>query len=627
MRDERAWGWWPGTVAPTMLGGHRRVTGFAVAPGSGALAWTELEPASGGVTRLRVAPPGAPGQARTLAGFSVRSRLHEYGGLAVWPGTGRWPWLFVEEEGQGLWALDCAGQAQPLCVRPGLRYGDCHAHPGSGRLVSLEEDPAGERTRVVTLAADPGRAPEVLGEADEFCAAPRISSDGRFVAWIGWNAPAMPWTTTRLRCRDLRTGQTDTVDPGNASLIEPRWGPDGALYCLCDEQGWWQLHRVNKAGLERISAMPHDMGRPPWQLGFHHHVPAEGGRNFAVVIDHARCSLVCLDGQGQVQRLPVPDVDITQLQWDGRHLWYLGAPEDDGWAISRFDPKSGQVRRVVEDVLRPDTRGLVAAPELITGAGPRGPVHGYLYRPQCPGVRGPRGSRPPLLVRAHGGPTAMRSPAWNPEVQFWTGRGLAVLEVNYGGSSGHGRRYRERLYGQWGVVDRDDCVLLTQVVVAAGEADPQACFIAGNSAGGLTVLNALRGETVFAGGLCRWGVTDLGRLAAITHRFERGYVECLLGRAGTHPARYRERSPLLNSAEIRRPVLFIQGENDRVVPAQQAEAMVKAMGRAGTRTELHLFPGEGHGLRRDRHIHAAIMAELAFVRGLIATPPGPEGAV
>lgn len=617
--EEHAWGWWPGTVTPAMLGGHRRVTGFAVAPCSGTLAWTELDTAGAGATRLRVAPADSPGDAWTLPGFSVRSRLHEYGGLAVWSGTEQWPWIFVEEEEQGLWVLDGTGEARLICAQSGLRYGDCDLHGGSERLVSLEEDTMRECTRVVTFLMQLGNAPEVIGEADEFCASPRISPDGRFVAWIGWNAPAMPWTRTRLRLRDLRTAETRTVEPRNASLIEPRWAPDGLLYCLCDMHGWWQLHRVDGGNLTRINADPFDLGRPPWQLGFNHYAPTGDGETFAVAIDRARCGLIRLDGHAGLKRLPVPDVDITQLQWDGKHLWYLGAPADDGWAISRLDPASGHAERVVQDELRPGSRDAVSVPELIAGDGDSGQVYGFLYRPHCPGVRGPGGTSPPLLVRAHGGPTAMRSPAWSPEVQFWTGRGVAVLEVNYSGSSGHGRRYRERLHCQWGTVDSEDCIRLAVVAVAAGEADGHRCIIAGNSAGGLTVLNALRGETIFAGGLCRWGVTDLERLAAITHRFERGYVECLLGRASAHSVRYRERSPLHNAADIRKPVLFIQGEDDRIVPAEQAEKMVEAMNEAGTSAELHLFPGEGHGLRRDRHIQEAIMAELQFVRTLITS--------
>jgi dipeptidyl aminopeptidase/acylaminoacyl peptidase len=277
---------------------------------------------------------------------------------------------------------------------------------------------------------------------------------------------------------------------------------------------------------------------------------------------------------------------------------------------------SGKVERVVCLEASPDPDS-VSRPEKMVAQGVQGEVNGYLYRPRCPDVRGPEAGRPPLVLRAHGGPTAMRSPAWNPEVQFWTGHGVAVLEVNYGGSSGNGRHYRERLRENWGITDRDDCICMADAVVAAGLCDPGQMFIAGNSAGGLTVLNALRQTGRFRAGLCRWAVTDLARLATLTHRFERGYLDFLVGDPARDSSRYAHRSPALNAHEITTPVLLIQGDADRIVPLSQATAMADAMIANGGHAELHVYPGEGHGLRSAEHIRSAAERELAFLRRLL----------
>ncbi|WP_440995868.1 S9 family peptidase [Arhodomonas sp. SL1] len=613
------WGHWPGTIEATALAQGNRITGFAVSTDGQGLAWTEHRPNDAGRTRLFITASGTPESAWSPTAVGARCRVHEYGGRAVWSGTGDHPWLFIEEADQGVWAVTGRGEATPLHVAEGLRHGDCDVHAAIGRLVCLQEDPAGERTRIVLLDLSGRRSPRILAESDEFCGAPRISTDGRYVAWIAWNAPEMPWTRTRLWLMDLDSGQARALTDGRSSALEPRWGADGSLYCLDDRAGWWQLYRLTGAGPFRVCDDPADLSRPPWQLAQPHHVGRTDGTTLAVRIRQACCDLIRIDPSGQVRPLAAPDVDITQLQWDGQALWYLGAPEDGPRAICRLDAATGRLSRIVGEDLAPDPDA-VARPEPITTEGPDGPVHGYLYHPWCPGVSGPRDSRPPLLVRAHGGPTAMRSPAWNPELQFWTGRGIAVAEVNYGGSSGHGRAYRERLRGRWGIADVEDCIRFTQALAARGLFDGRQAFIAGNSAGGLTVLNALRGTTVFAGGLCRWAVTDLARLAALTHRFERGYLGFLVGDPERDAERYAARSPARHAGEITAPVLLIQGDADRVVPVSQATEMADAMAAAGGGAEMRIYPGEGHGLRRAAHIRTAALAELAFVQRHLRGP-------
>ncbi|MEX0386112.1 S9 family peptidase [Spiribacter onubensis] len=415
---------------------------------------------------------------------------------------------------------------------------------------------------------------------------------------------------------ELDSGRHEPLTDGDSSIIEPRWARDGALYYLDDRAGWWQLYRQAGDSSVRICDYPADIGRPPWQLAQAHHVNARDDGTIAVSVDSARCSLVDIRPSGRVRNIEVQEVDITQLQVRGDDVWYLGSREDRPAAICRVDTDRGTTERVVDEGACPDP-DCVSRPEPVMASGPQGIVHGHLYRPCCPGTRGPGDRPPPLVVRAHGGPTAMRSPAWNPEVQFWTGHGIAVVEVNYGGSSGHGRSYRERLRRRWGIADRDDCICMAKTLAAEGLCDIQEMFIAGNSAGGLTVLNALRHSDLFRAGLCRWAVTDLARLATLTHRFERGYLDFLVGDRKTSASCYAERSPAAHAHEITAPVLLIQGDADRIVPVSQATAMADAMTVNGGKAELHIYPGEGHGLRRAENIRSAAETELAFVRGLI----------
>ena len=608
------WGAWPGTVEAESLASQSRLTGFAVSPSGDALAWVEHLSVQDS-TRLHIASDSIA-DAWSPEGVSPRCRMHGYGGRAIWAGTPAYPWSFIQDADQGVWTVTSQGSPMPLYSVSGCRHGDCDLHQPTGRLVFLQESPDDDRTRVLLLDIPSGGSPQVLSESEPFCASPRLSPDGRRVAWISWSTNEMPWTRSQLWCMDLSSGKHQALTDGDYSIIEPRWGRDGALYYLDDRAGWWQLYCQAGRTKRRICDLSADIGRPPWQLAQAHHVNAHHGGTVAVRVDSARCSLVDIRRCGVVRDMEVAEVDITQLQEGGDALWYLGIREDCPPAICRVDTRSGKSEQVVLEGSSPDP-DTVSRPEKVISQGPEGDVYGYLYRPRCPGVDGPSDCLPPLLVRAHGGPTAMRSPAWNPEVQFWTGRGIAVVEVNYGGSSGHGRDYRERLRGKWGITDRDDCICMAESLAMQGICDVRQMFIAGNSAGGLTVLNVLRVSSLFRAGLCRWAVTDLERLATITHRFERGYLDFLVGNHKLDASRYTKRSPAINADEIKTPVLLIQGDADRIVPVSQATAMADAMVANGGDAELHVYPGEGHGLRRAQNICSAANTELAFIRRMI----------
>ena len=613
------WGFWPGTLPTEALAAVPQLLGWAWDAERDVLAWAQWDPAAGRAG-LFTAPLADPARVQRIPDAEPRCRVHEYGGVPVIAGKGRWQWLWIDDASQGIHALDRNGAVHVLHATPGRRCGDLVLRADGAALLFIEEDLVAEQTRLMRLDFGEGAQCRVMAVSDAFCAAPRWSPDGLRIAWISWSSTEMPWESSRLWVADAE-GQGAHVVAGGAgvSVLEPEWDARGRLWCLSDAQGWWWLSRVDAGGttpLHRLEGV--DMGRPPWQLGYRHYVLLPGGAAVVVGIAQARCRLLRLDPDGTHRELASDATDITQLARCGQRLLYLGAGPRHALGLWQqpLDGTAPATAIVGADV--PVASEAVSLPEPVQAQGPAGAIHGYYYPPRCPGIQPEQAGAPPLILRAHGGPTAMRAPVFEPEVQFWTGRGFAVAELNYSGSSGHGRAYRERLRGQWGLLDRADCRAMARALVDQGRAQAGALFIAGNSAGGLSVLNSLRGASPFAAGLCRWGVADLERLAACTHRFERGYLNHLVGALPEARAAYRWRSPVHHAARIAAPLIMIQGREDRIVPPAQAEAMAAAVAAQGGACALHVYPGEGHGLRQAAHRAHAIEAESAFLQRLLA---------
>ncbi|MHA7835471.1 MAG: S9 family peptidase, partial [Algiphilus sp.] len=610
---------WPGTLPAEALAAAPQLLGWAWAAERETLAWAQWDPAAG-KAGLFSAPLADPARVQRIPEAEPRCRVHEYGGVPVIAGKGRWQWLWIDDASQGIHALDRNGAVHVLRSVPGRRCGDLVLRADGTALLFIEEDLEAEQTRLMRLDLGERTHCRVMAVSDAFCAAPRWSPDGLRIAWISWSSTEMPWESSRLWVAEAE-GQGAHVVAGGAgiSVLEPEWDARGRLWCLTDAQGWWWLSSVNAGGttpLHRLEGV--DMGRPPWQLGYRHYVLLPGGAAVVVGIAQARCRLLRLAPDGTYRELASDATDITQLALCGQSLFYLGAGPRHALGLwqQRVDG-AAPARPIVGGECSMPSQA-VSLPQPIHAQGPAGPIHGYYYPPRCPGIQPEQAGAPPLILRAHGGPTAMRAPVFEPEVQFWTGRGFAVAELNYSGSSGHGRAYRERLRGQWGVLDRDDCRAMARALVDQGRAQAGAVFIAGNSAGGLSVLNSLRGASPFAAGLCRWGVADLERLAACTHRFERGYLNYLVGALPEARAAYRWRSPVHHASRIAAPLIMIQGREDRIVPPAQAEAMAAAVAAQGGACALHVYPGEGHGLRQAAHRAHAIEAEWAFLQRLLA---------
>lgn len=580
--------------------------------GPGGVAWLEADPRNGGKVGIRVIAAGSRTSARLVDhDWNVRSRVHEYGGGALWAGAGRYHWYLVDESSQSLWGIVRTGDA-PVCLLKGesdIALGDGHVDAEGRRMVLLREDKQADRTQVILLDPKAPDTPIVLENEADFCAAPRLSPDGRQAAWIIWDHCTMPWQATRLRIADLDTGRQRTIDDAGHSILEPRWTDAGDLLVLSDRAGAWCPNRVTGDVLQPLCDATDDHARPPWQLGGGHYGQLPDGSLLAIRVAQARCKLVRLHSDGSEQDIPGPENDIEGLRLDGWTAVYLAGSAESPRDVFRRDLETGRVERLSGQAPESHTAGSFGSAELVMTRTDCGPVYGFLYRPDTAG-------KPPLLVRAHGGPTAMKSPVFSPDTQFWLSHGFAVLDVNYGGSSGHGRAYRERLRGAWGRIDSDDCVALAQELAGQGLVDAERMVISGSSAGGLTVLNALQ-HGVFAGGTSRYGVTDLLRLVDSTHRFEAGYLDFLIGSLPEHRQRYLDRSPVNHADRIRGAVLLLQGEDDPVVPLSQAQAIHDAIQARGGQSELVVYPGEKHGFRKGENLEDSFRRELGFYQQLL----------
>ncbi|MFP5283958.1 MAG: prolyl oligopeptidase family serine peptidase [Actinomycetes bacterium] len=595
------------------------------------LYWIEARPDQGGRCSLwRRAGDGAVTEL-TPDPFSVRSRVYEYGGgeYAVRDGVV----VFSSFADGRLYRL-ADGQA-PTAITPegSSRYADLRVLPDRDLVLAVREEHLGGEPVNTIVALDlSGPNPEggqVLCEGADFYATPELSGDG-WLAWTQWQHPDMPWDATAIMIG--RPGTDGVADvrqvaggPGE-SAVEPRWTPAGALIFVSDRSGWWNLYRWTTNGQSQpLHPRAAEFAAPQWRLG----------QPPYAVLDDDR--LVCTWTAGS-------DSGIGILTLGTETLAPVGPPET--WT-SGIRAGGGLVAAVLESRRRPPVLAVldvatgqwsevrsasdvdldpasVSVAEEVTWDSDLGPVHGWFYPPAHASARAPAGSLPPLVTLSHGGPTDFSPPGFRLDIQYWTSRGVAVLDVNYGGSSGYGRAYRERLAGRWGLVDVADCVAGARALADRGRVDGSRLAIRGGSAGGYTTLRALTTSTVFRAGISLFGVADLERLAIDTHKFESRYLDGLIGPYPEAAAVYRERSPLHHLDQLNAPILLLQGADDKIVPPNQAEAMAAAARARGLPVALVLFDHEGHGFRRAESIRAAYQAELAFLGRVFGFSPADD---
>jgi dipeptidyl aminopeptidase/acylaminoacyl peptidase len=490
---------------------------------------------------------------------------------------------------------------------------------------------------LVALPLD-GRSDEgvLLAEGHDFFAYPRLSRDGRRLAWLTWDHPAMPWDGTTLWVADLDAAGVPQVPKAAAggpdeAVLQPEWGPDGHLYFLSDREGRWSLYRVADGQVEPVAAPPGELGGPLWQLGSRWYGFLDADTAIASVSEDGFSHLWLLPlGGGPGERIELPYATLAEIVCDGGRASLIAGSAAAPAALVEIAPTKPlpSLRRLASAGKLPLDESWIARPRAIdfpTAGGHR--AYAFHYPPTSPDHEAPAGERPPLIVRSHGGPTSSASPALRLAYQFWTSRGFAIVDVDYRGSTGHGRAFRRALDGVWGIADVEDCVAAARYLVDEGAADPARLVIAGGSAGGYTTLCALTFTDMFKAGASYYGIGDLEALARDTHKFESRYLDRLIGPYPERADLYRERSPIHFTERLSCPAIFLQGLDDKVVPPNQAEAMVEALRRKGLPVAYLSFQGEGHGFRRAETIERALLAELAFycrVFGIEPAEPLPD---
>ncbi len=596
--------------------------------------WVEGRPSEGGRNVIVRRTPAGEVAEVTPPPFNARTRIHEYGGGAVAVADG--VVYFSNFADQQLYRQDPGAAPRPLTPAVDLRYANGVVDRRRGRMISVREDhrdPTREAINtLVSLDLAHGGEGDVLVAGNDFYSSPRLSPDGSRLAWLTWNHPNMPWDGCELWVAPVDSagslGLAERVAGGpTESIFQPEWAPDGTLFFVSDRNGWWNLYRWRNGQVEPFFLVEAELGVPEWVFGLSTYAFVADGRLVCTYAEKGDRHLVAIDpATGAVEDLPTPYREIREIRaLPPGQLVFIGGAPTRAPELVRLDLTTGAIsllRRSSDATVDP---GYLSTPRTIEFPTEGGATaFAYFYPPTNRNYVAPASERPPLLVLSHGGPTSATSTTLNLATQYWTSRGFAVVDVNYGGSSGYGRAYRERLRGAWGIVDVDDCVNAARCRGGEGLVDPNRLAIRGGSAGGYTTLAALTFRDAFRAGASYYGVSDLEALARDTHKFESRYLDGLIGPYPERRDLYLARSPIHFTDRLACPVIFFQGLEDKIVPPNQAELMVDALRRKKLPVAYLAFAGEQHGFRRAETIKRTLEAELYFYSRIFGfTPADP----
>ena len=567
----------------------------------------------------------------TPAPFNVRTRVHEYGGGAVLVADSHiWFSNFADNR---IYRLDraAAAGAEPVPVSAGgdLRWADFVLDRAHGRLVGVREDHTGGGTYPVnTLCALGADGVEtVLVDGNDFYSSPRISPDGKHIAWMSWDHPRMPWQGTELWLAEI--GADGTLLDGrlvaggaDESIVQPEWSPDGTLYFVSDRSGWWNLHRYEHGVVHPVCVRGAEFGGPHWTFGNSMYGFRSANEIVCTYIEDGVSRLARIDtGCGTLALIDTPYQEIRELRVAGSTVAVLGGAPTLAAEIALIDLATGARDVLAQSIALLPEAGYLSVPQSIRYPSANGRTsYAFYYPPTNRDFSPLPGELPPLMVIGHGGPTSMAASTLKLATQFWTSRGIAVLDVNYGGSTGFGRAYRDLLKGQWGVIDVEDCVAGARYLADQDLVDRERLVIRGGSAGGLTTLCALAFHDVFKAGASYYGVSDLKGLDADSHKFESHYNEYLIAPKDQADRVYAERSPINHTDKLQRPMIFFQGLDDKVVPPPQSEVMVTALRARGVPVAYLTLAGEGNGFRKADSIVRTLEAELYFYLRVFGIP-------
>ncbi len=602
--------------------------------------WLEGRPAQNGRVVLMKEEPGGDAVDAVPSGFNVRTMVHEYGGGAysVHGATA----YCSNFEDQRLYRVDPG--AEPVAITKAVegtkhRYADGRVTQDGRLWIGVRErHDEGERSRdvvneLVAIPTDGSTEPRIIAGGRDFYSSPRISPNGARISFLAWNLPWMPWDGCELFVAELSSdGTLENVTQvagrnGEESIWQPEWSPDGDLVFASDRSGWWNLERIHGGARRVLHAAEAEFGYPAWVFGLRSFAFLDDGRIFASYDQGGRTTFALLDPESATLSdvdLPYDALSSPFVAAEGTTVVFVAGSATIPSQIVRLDVSTEETRTLRKSSSVSVDSSHFSVPRAIEFPTEGGlSAHALFYPPSSPEFAGSEEERPPLIVMSHGGPTSSTSPLFSLDLQFWTSRGFAVVDVNYGGSTGYGRAYRERLNGQWGVVDLQDCVNAARYLVAEGEADGERLLITGGSAGGYTTICALTFTDDFAAGASYFGIADLEQFGGgDTHKFELEYEHTLVGPYPQAVELYRARSPIHFVEQISTPMLVLQGADDKVVPPSQAELIVAALRERGIPHAYLLFEGEGHGFRKAENIVTSLEAELSFYAQILGFEPG-----
>ena len=585
--------------------------------------WIELRPSEGG--RQVVVRHRRDGRRTDLtpSGFNTRTRVHEYGGgdYVVDGDTV----YFSNFSDQQIYLVSEAAEAELIsrdCADDRVRYADYVIDRTRERLICVREDHRGDAPQPANeIVAVPkaGGESAVLVSGNDFYSFPRVSADGSRLAWLTWNHPNMPWDGCELWIGEFGAdgsvvNRRMVAGGSDESIFQPEWSPDGRLYFVSDASGWWNIYRESPNGVENVCATNAEFGAPQWVFGMSTYSFSSADKIVCTFVEQGIWRLGEIDTvTGELKRIETSFTDISSVHAAGNRTLFRAGSPTQALSIIDFDLTT-RTSSILQRANKIEVdEGYISQPELVEFPTENGlTAHGFFYAPKNQDFAGPAHDKPLLLVKSHGGPTSAAYALLTFNIQYWTSRGIAVLDVNYGGSSGYGTEYRRRLNRTWGIVDVDDCVNGARFLADQGKVDGNRLMIDGGSAGGYTTLCALTFRDVFKAGASYYGVSDLEALELDTHKFEAKYSDGLVGPYPERRDLYIERSPIHSADQLSCPVIFFQGLEDKVVPPNQAEMMVEALRQKGVPVAYVAFAGEQHGFRKAENIKRALDGELYF---------------
>ena len=594
-----------------------------------ATCWSELRPAENGRCAICHRADNGALTELTPQPYNARTRVHEYGGGAYL--RHNQTLYFSNFEDQRIYRVQPGTSPEPLTPKADMRYADSIIDQTRNRIICVREDhthhPHEPRNTIVAISLNKNQTGKILIQGNNFYSTPRLSPDGSQLAWLTWNHPDMPWDAAQLWSAPINPDGTlapavHIAGGANESIFQPQWSPDGTLHFISDRTGWWNLCRLRNRAIQPLTHMQAEFGLPQWSFGMSTYAFLDPETIICAYTANGIWNLAQIHTpSSNLQQIPTPYNTISDISADNGIAAFIAASADQAPAVICLDPATGnrQTLRTSSTLTIPPQ--YISQPQAIEFPTANTlTAHGLYYPPQNPNYTAPPEELPPLLVMVHGGPTASASAALRPEIQYYTSRGIAVLDLNYRGSTGYGRAYRQQLYGNWGIADVDDSINSARYLVQQGKADPNRLAISGGSAGGYTTLAALTFRDTFAAGASRYGVSDCEALAKDTHKFESHYLDKLIGPYPQRRDLYRERSPLHHAHAISSPVIFFQGLEDKIVPPDQTEKLVAILRAKGIPVAYLPFPGEQHGFRKAQNIRRALEAELSFLSRTLPFP-------